>query len=506
MPPNFSSKKWALLIVSVLAFGLTLATVSLSALPHSASSPEFFLTQIVCRDNDNRFCNPNLDLYAETLIDLPNCIGPDFAEHPCFKTDRLVPIVTNQQQLKADFPNRTSSFINAKLLSNDLNRSMTNISLVSGLFTSLLVALTFLTIRKSSYGGSYLFTILVSTAFTENLVIEASIAPIGVSTTSMLSALVLTYAIMNNRSTKYETYLMYLLLFVQLVLVSLFRKDQAMILIATVFLMTVVDVLRYMITGGLKQPRSGFFSKRTFLVGLVGCTIGSCLVSPFVASSDKSVISRARDSVDYVVPKYIAAPSMGTRLSTELGSSSVQNTLIEFLKSPIYYSINVGRFLLDLVHSSGYQQSQWIPFSVGIFVFLVVFFLIVFLKTDYKSWPFLTMGPVVLVVMLVTLKGVLDAGTRSNLRYVFALLQFLLFLVFKSGLDVNPRIFIQRIINWIYGILLFQAFIIWIYLSKSSGMDFGYVYIGSVGLSFLASALLLLSGKLLTSLARWSMD
>jgi hypothetical protein len=241
-------------------------------------------------------------------------------------------------------------------------------------------------------------------------------------------------------------------------------------------------------------------------VGLVVCTIGACLVSPFVALSDKSVISKVSDSVDYVVPKYIAAPSMGTRLSTELGSSSFQNTLVEFLKSPIYYSINVGRFLLDLVHSSGYQQSQWIPFLVGIFVFLVVFFLIVFLKTDFKRWPFLTMGPVVLVVMLVTLKGVLDAGTRSNLRYVFALLQFLLFLVFKSGLDVNPRIFIQRIINWIYGILLFQALIIWIYLSKSSGMDFGYVYIGSVGLSLLASALLLLSGKLLTSLARWSMD
>jgi hypothetical protein len=492
--------------VSFLAFGLTLATVSLSTLPHSASSPEFFLTQIVCRDDGNRFCNPNLDLYAEKLTDLPNCIGPDFSEHPCLKTDRLVPIVANQQQLKADFPNRTSSIINAKLLTNDLKRSMTNISFVSGLFTSLLVALTFLTIRKSSYGGPYLFTILVSTAFTENFVVRASIAPIGVSTTSMLSALVLTYAIMNNSSTKYQTYLMYLLLFVQLVLVSLFRQDQAMILMATVFLITVVDVLRYIITGGSKQPISGYFQKRTFLVGLVGCTIGACLVSPFVASSDKSVISKVRDSVDYVVPKYIAAPSMGTRLSTELGSSSFQNTLVEFLKSPIYYSINVGRFLLDLVHSSGYQQSQWIPFLVGIFVFLVVFFLIVFLKTDFKRWPFLTMGPVILVVMLVTLKGVLDAGTRSNLRYVFALFQFLLFLVFKSGLDANPRKFVQRIDCWIYGILLLQAFIITIYLSKSSGMDFGYVYIGSVGLSLLASALLLLSGKLLTSLARWSID
>jgi hypothetical protein len=197
---------------------------------------------------------------------------------------------------------------------------------------------------------------------------------------------------------------------------------------------------------------------------------------------------------------------MGTRLSTELGSSSFQNTLVEFLKSPIYYSINVGRFLLDLVHSSEYQQSQWIPFLVGIFVFLVVFFLIVFLKTDFKRWPFLTMGPVILVVMLVTLKGVLDAGTRSNLRYVFALFQFLLFLVFKSGLDANPRKFVQRIVPGIYGILLLQAFIITIYLSKSFGMDFGYVYIGSVGLSLLASALLLLSGKLLTSLARWSID
>jgi hypothetical protein len=197
---------------------------------------------------------------------------------------------------------------------------------------------------------------------------------------------------------------------------------------------------------------------------------------------------------------------MGTRLSTELGSSSIQNTLVEFLKSPIYYSINVGRFLLDLVHSSEYQQSQWIPFLVGIFVFLVVFFLIVFLKTDFKRWPFLTMGPVILVVMLVTLKGVLDAGTRSNLRYVFALFQFLLFLVFKSGLDANPRKFVQRIVPGIYGILLLQAFIITIYLSKSFGMDFGYVYIGSVGLSLLASALLLLSGKLLTSLARWSID
>jgi hypothetical protein len=299
---------------------------------------------------------------------------------------------------------------------------------------------------------------------------------------------------------------MYLLLFVQLVLVSLFRQDQAMILIATVFLITVVDVLRYIITGELKQPISGYFQKRTFLVGLVGCTIGACLVSPFVASSDKSVIFKARETIDYVVPNYIAAPSMGTRLSTELGSSSFQNTLVEFLKSPIYYSINVGRFLLDLVHSSEYQQSQWIPFLVGIFVFLVVFFLIVFLKTDFKRWPFLTMGPVILVVMLVTLKGVLDAGTRSNLRYVFALFQFLLFLVFKSGLDANPRKFVQRIVPGIYGILLLQAFIITIYLSKSFGMDFGYVYIGSVGLSLLASALLLLSGKLLTSLARWSID
>jgi hypothetical protein len=78
--------------------------------------------------------------------------------------------------------------------------------------------------------------------------------------------------------------------------------------------------------------------------------------------------------------------------------------------------------------------------------------------------------------------------------------------VFKSGLDANPRKFVQRIVPGIYGILLLQAFIITIYLSKSFGMDFGYVYIGSVGLSLLASALLLLSGKLLTSLARWSID
>ncbi len=98
-----------LFVFPVLTINLFL--ISLTQLPLSASSPQFFLTQIVCRDDATRFCDPKSG-EAIASIDDANCLGPQFADRPCLRSETEM-VSTNSQFLKPDFPGRSASKFNS---------------------------------------------------------------------------------------------------------------------------------------------------------------------------------------------------------------------------------------------------------------------------------------------------------------------------------------------------------------------------------------------------------
>ena len=103
----------AILCLPILAISLFL--ISITRWPMSASTPDFFLTQIVCRDDAGRFCEPRSGI-AIASIDGPNCLGPKFADRPCLRSETEM-VSDNTHVLKEDFPGRSASRFNSFFLS-----------------------------------------------------------------------------------------------------------------------------------------------------------------------------------------------------------------------------------------------------------------------------------------------------------------------------------------------------------------------------------------------------
>ena len=139
---------------------------------------------------------------------------------------------------------------------------------------------------------------------------------------------------------------------------------------------------------------------------------------------------------------------MGTRFSSEVGTSNVWNTFVEFTKAPIYYLINVGHVVLDLVWNNWPKANQLFPFIAGAVVLIAFASSVKYIGVNFVSKPNrLEIGFVFLVICAVTLKGNLDAGTRSSLRYVFVPIQYMAFLWLKDQYAGDSIRTAKRFIN-----------------------------------------------------------
>jgi len=493
------------LCLPILAISLFL--ISITRLPMSASSPEFFLTQIVCRDDAGRFCEPRSGIVIASIDD-PNCFGPKFADRPCLRSETEM-VSDNTQVLKEDFPGRSASRFNSFFLSNTLRKSLTNIALVQAFAAVVLIGLTVRVLGRQRR-TVYFFVFLLSWMIDEYLMLIASIAPLGIAMLSMFSALVLVDEYLSNEKSRLPKLIAAILVLMHVLIVALRRADQALILIA--MLLGIVGA-RGISSWRWKQYQisiRSFMSEHVVGTFLVAASIFATLFSPWVRSStaeELSTYQKLLTTIQAVVPATLSSPSMGTRLSTKVGESHEWNTLIEFLKSPIYYLINIGHFVLDLCWNNWPKTNQMFSFSAGAVVLIAFAVSVKYIGVNFVSKPNrLEIGLVFLVICAVTLKGNLDAGTRSNLRYVFVPFQYMAFVWLKDQYSGDSLRTAKRFFNVLFAILLYHCIGTWLYLRQAIEIDFGYMSLSGSVSAMITNVSVVLAGVGVFAVAATSLD
>ena len=282
----FDLTKWKRSAIKIFIFSvlvINLFLITLTQLPLSASSPQFFLTQIVCRDDARRFCDPKSG-EAIASIDDANCLGPQFADRPCLRSETEM-VSTNTQVLKPDFSGRSASKFNSFFLSNTLRKSLTKISLAQAVGAVALVALT-AGILSRQRQVAYCFTFLLSWFSNEYLMVLASIAPIGLAWVSMFSALVLIDEYLEGRKSQLDRVIIAILVLLHVSILALRREDQAFILIAILFM---ISGARGISSWRWKHQQITFgswLSQSVIGISLIIVTILGWVLSPWVRGSD----------------------------------------------------------------------------------------------------------------------------------------------------------------------------------------------------------------------------
>jgi hypothetical protein len=338
----------------------------------------------------------------------------------------------------------------------------------------------------------YLIVLLISWMSQEHLQLMGSIAPIGLSSVSMFAVLILLKQLIDERKSKQIIILTLAILVVHAWNIAIRRPDQSEILIVASFGIVLSGLATRVYSKIAQKIHRPFHA-----TGLVGLALIS-----FVSVGGTTNFGTVSNVLRAIIPKTLVSPSLGTRLNTEVGTNSVWNTLIEFVKSPIYYAINIGHSLLDVWFHEWPKGNQMFPFLSGlaVVVVVVVFFGLVGLRQiSFPDW--IDVVALSSVIMMATLKGNLDAGTRSNLRYVFVLVQMVMFVLLKNQLSRNSQKQILNICVFILFILLYHAIGTWLYLRSASMVDFGYFHLSGWTTAVLTSGSLILAGTSVAALS-----
>ena len=495
----------AILCLPILAISLFL--ISITRWPMSASTPDFFLTQIVCRDDAGRFCEPRSGI-AIASIDGPNCLGPKFADRPCLRSETEM-VSDNTHVLKEDFPGRSASRFNSFFLSNTLRKSLTNIALVQAFAAVVLIGLTVRVLGRQRR-TVYFFVFLLSWMIDEYLMLIASIAPLGIAMLSMFSALVLIDEYLENGKTRLHRAIVASVLLIHVSILALRRADQAFIFIA---ILLMIAGARGISSWRWKHHQITFgswLSQSIIGISLVTVTILGWVLSPWVRGSESqtlSILKKIMGVLGYVVPQGLSSASMGTRFSSEVGTSNIWNTFVEFTKAPVYYLLNIGHFVLDLCWNNWPKANQMFPFIAGAVVLIAFAVSIKYIGVNFVSKPNrLEIGLVFLVICAVTLKGNLDAGTRSNLRYVFVPIQYMAFVWLKDQYSGDSLRTAKRFFNVFFAILLYHCIGTWLYLRQAIEIDFGYISLSGSVSALITNVSVVLAGVGVFAVAATSLD
>jgi hypothetical protein len=467
----------------------------MTQLPMSAGSPQFLLTQIACRDDAERYCDSKSG-EAIASIDDVNCMGPQFADRPCSRSE-IEMVSTNTYVLKPDHPGRSASKFDSFFLSNTLRKSMTTITLVHAAIAIALVAITAGTLSRRRR-VAYCFTFLLSWFCNEYVMVLASIAPIGLAWVSMFSALVLIDEYLERGKSHLDRVIIAILVLMHVSILSLRREDQALIFIA---ILLMIAGARGISSWRWKHHDIRFGSwlfQYIFGISIVTATILGWILSPWVRGGDSHLESYSNQilgRVKFIVPGTLSSPSQGTRLTSPVGTSNVINTFVEFAKSPFYYLINIGKQLIDLVWTTWNPTNQMFPIIAGAVVLIAFAGSVKYIGVNFVSKANrLEIGLVLFVICAVTLKGNLDGGTRSNFRYVFIPMQYMVFVWLKDQYAGDAIRTAKRVLNVFFALLIYHCICAWLYLRLANQMDFGYFILNGATTIFITIFALVLTG------------
>ena len=216
-----------------LAIGIVLASLFyLSAAINAPSSGEnypFFLQQTVCANGSSPLCrSTNVGTYEiPEVINMWGCAGKYSANIECTAklTDKWIAADTFEDSRMGRLVYKLNNFA----FKDDLALGVQRLMLFNALFASLIICATFFLIPKKSK-AAFIVAMTSAALIPENLFHIASIAPIGITKICMISALVITYELINDRVSSEKVIISFIYLVFLSINVGIRRIDQMAIL------------------------------------------------------------------------------------------------------------------------------------------------------------------------------------------------------------------------------------------------------------------------------------
>jgi len=261
---------------TALAVGIVFASLFyLSAAinaPNSGENYGFFLQQTVCANGPSPLCRSTNEGTYEIpeVIDRWGCVGKYSTKIECNakSTDKWIAAGTFEDSRMG----RLVYKLNSLAFKDDLAVGVQRLMLVNALFASLIICATFFFIPKKSKAA--FFVAMTSAALIpENLFHIASIAPIGITKICVISALVISYELINDRVDSEKVIASYIYLVFLNINIGIRRIDQIAILGLVVVGLAMFPLYRSIRNHGLSKISSESFVEVFRVFGVIATTI-----------------------------------------------------------------------------------------------------------------------------------------------------------------------------------------------------------------------------------------
>jgi hypothetical protein len=269
--PALMKNGFAALIVVVVFTSLFYLSAAINA-PNSGENYPFFIQQTVCANGSSPLCRSTNEGTYEIpeVIERWGCAGKYSTKIECSakSTEKWIESSTFEESRMG----RLVYKLNSYAFKDDLAVGVQRLMLVNALFASLIICATFILIPKKSK-AAFIVAMTIAALVPENLFHIASIAPIGITKICVISALVMSYELINERVDSEKVIVSYIYLVFLSINIGIRRIDQIAILGLSVVGLALLPLYRLIRNHGLNKLTPDFLFEVSRIFGVIATTI-----------------------------------------------------------------------------------------------------------------------------------------------------------------------------------------------------------------------------------------
>ena len=240
--------------------------------PNSGENYGFFLQQTVCANGSSPLCRSTNEGTFEIpeVINTWGCSGKYSAEIEC--TVKSIDKWITADTFEDGRMGRLVYKLNNIAFKDDLAVGVQRLMLLNALLAAIIVCVTFFLIPKKSK-AAFIVAMTIAALIPENLFHIASIAPIGITKICVISALVISYELINNRVNSEKIILSYIYLVFLSINIGIRRIDQMAIFGLAVLGLALFPLYRSIRNHGLNKLTPDFLIDVFRVFGVIATTI-----------------------------------------------------------------------------------------------------------------------------------------------------------------------------------------------------------------------------------------
>jgi hypothetical protein len=269
--PVLIKSGFATLAVGIVFASLFYLSAAINA-PNSGENYGFFLQQTVCANGSSPLCrSTNEGIYEiPEVIERWGCAGKYSTKIECNakSTDKWIAASTFEDSRMGRLVYKLNSFA----FKDDLAVGLQKLMLINALFASLVICATFFLVPKKSK-AAFIVAMTSAALIPENLFHIASIAPIGITKVCVISALVISYELINDRVDSEKVIVSYIYLVFLSINIGIRRIDQMAILGLAVGGLALFPLYRSIRNHGLSKIKSKFLVEVFRVFGVIATSI-----------------------------------------------------------------------------------------------------------------------------------------------------------------------------------------------------------------------------------------